>query len=171
MSIDPKKQSPVNYFMDWAEIKADDGLFYQPSNGIWSAFSWQEVKHISLSIAAFLQRKFLKTKNNNIVILGNNSAYWLMTDLACMMSHQVSVPIFTTMNRESVQYILTETEPSVLFLGESQNWEQIKDLIPPSVDIVTFPNVNIDRNSISWFELLSFHSVLLNSGLLTRCIQ
>ena len=56
-----------------------------------------------------------------------------------MASGNVAVPIFTTMNPESAQYVAQFAGIDMLILGAAGNWEKVRDSFPPDVPMVKLP--------------------------------
>ena len=55
---------------------------------------------------------------SQIAIMSKNCAWWLMADLAIMMSGHVGVPIYPTLTSEMTKYMLEHSEVKLLFVGK-----------------------------------------------------
>ena len=65
-----------------------------------------------------------------MALLSRNRAHWIMADMAVIHSGNVTVPLFTTHATATAEYILDFTETKVLFLGQTENWEGVKQCCP-----------------------------------------
>ncbi|KAL7528692.1 hypothetical protein ACHAXR_002574 [Thalassiosira sp. AJA248-18] len=78
---------------------------------------------------------------SQIAIMSKNCAWWLMADLAIMMTGHVSVPIYPTLTAETTQYILEHSEAKLLFVGKLDDhpWKEMKNGIPQGMKCISFP--------------------------------
>jgi len=78
---------------------------------------------------------------SQIAIMSKNSAWWLMADLAIMMTGHVGVPVYPTLTAETTKYTLEHSEAKLLFVGKLDKapWEQMKKGIPEDLSCISFP--------------------------------
>ncbi|KAL7507982.1 hypothetical protein ACHAXN_005089 [Cyclotella atomus] len=78
---------------------------------------------------------------SQIAIMSKNCAWWLMADLAVMMTGHVGVPIYPTLTKETTRYTLEHSEAKLLFVGklDKHPWEEMKKGIPEGMKCVSFP--------------------------------
>ena len=78
---------------------------------------------------------------SQIAIMSKNCAWWLMADLAIMMSGHVGVPIYPTLTAETTKYTLEHSEAKLLFVGklDEHPWQEMKKGIPEGMKCVSFP--------------------------------
>lgn len=62
-----------------------------------------------------------------------------MTDWAIWMAGHISVPLYPTLNADTVNYILNHAECDVLFVGKLDDWDMMKPGVPESVRCISFP--------------------------------
>ena len=94
----------------------------------WKGISWQEFgKRIELVTKALLD--FGIKVQQNIGIFGQNSTEWMITDLGIMGARAVSVPIYATSSVNEVDYIVSDAEISVLFVGDQEQYDKAATLI------------------------------------------
>jgi long-chain acyl-CoA synthetase len=96
-----------------------------------------------------------------MAILSSNRAHWVLADLAIQRSGNVTIPIFTTVLKDHVEYVLSFAEVKVLFVGEADNWEKVRGAIPDSVRIITLPGVEIEEPHQTWDDVLANSASLL----------
>jgi long-chain acyl-CoA synthetase len=65
-------------------------------------------------------------------------------------SGNVTVPLFTTHAQATAEYILEFTDTRVLFLGETENWESVKTVLPEGCLIITLPGADCDLPHTKW---------------------
>src|SRR5207253_2592491 len=90
--------------------------------------------------------------------LSKNSAHWIMADLAIWMAGHVSVPIYPSLNGETVRYILEHSEARLLFLGHLDDWAQMRTGIATHLPVITLPRApgsDLPPDCRRWDELLS----------------
>lgn len=78
---------------------------------------------------------------SQIAIMSKNCAWWLMADLAIMMTGHVSVPIYPTLTAETVKYTLEHSESQLLFVGklDTRLWNEMKNGVPGDMKCISFP--------------------------------
>ena len=78
---------------------------------------------------------------SQIAIMSKNCAWWLMADLAIMMTGHVGVPIYPTLTAETVKYTLEHSEAKLLFVGklDEKPWNEMKKGIPEEMKCISFP--------------------------------
>lgn len=117
-------------------------------------WTWQQAYEQISAAAAWLEKSYGSEKTN-IALLSRNRAHWFFADLAIIGSGNVTVPLFTTLNADNAKYILEFAEVSVLFLGETTNWDVIRSVLPSGVDIITLPGVDCDSPCRKWDDIVA----------------
>jgi long-chain acyl-CoA synthetase len=113
------------------------------------AESWQQIA----AIGAMLEDRF--GNGERMALLSRNRPHWFMADLAIIASGNVTVSMFTTLPASTAQYILDFTETSVMFVGETSNWDQVSGILPEGITLITLPGVEIEQPHLTWEELLA----------------
>ncbi len=137
----------------WAATRPDRPWLVDLHGGQQSPISWQEGKD-TIERAAKAVHKALGTAGSKAAILSKNRAHWLLADLAILRAGMNTVPVFTTMRRDTFRYVMDFSEVELLFLGESANWPEVKDHVPNHVRIVTLPGIDEREGHISWDDFL-----------------
>ncbi|WP_462319565.1 AMP-binding protein, partial [Marinilabilia sp.] len=68
-------------------------------------------------------------EKENVGILSQNRAEWLVADLGIMANRSVTVPIYATSSPDQIQYILEEAEIRILFVGTCEQKDAVKFLL------------------------------------------
>ena len=145
-------KTPLEMLYHWQDTKPNAVFLRQPVDGVVKEFTWQDTADQVKRVAAGLIALDLPAASN-IAIFSKNCAEWFIVDLAIMLAGHVSVPIYASAGKETIQYVLEHAKCSVIFIGKLDNTEEQVAAIPK--DIVKFslpyPNVLVDK---TWQELL-----------------
>ena len=106
------------------------------------------------AVAAWLEKRF-GASGSNIVLLSRNRAHWFLADMAIIGSGNVSIPMFTTLPPATAKYVIEFTDAKALILGETQNWDAVREVLPDSVEVITLPGVDIDDAHTTWSDIVS----------------
>ncbi len=117
-------------------------------------WTWQQGYEQISAVAAWLEQRYGSAKTN-IALLSRNRAHWFFADLAIIGSGNVTVPLFTTLNADNAKYILEFAEVSILFLGETANWDVIRPVLPEGIEIITLPGVDCDLPCRKWDDIVA----------------
>ena len=116
-------------------------------------YRWGETVAEIDRVASWLEAEF--GEGQRMALLSRNRAHWIMADMAVIHSGNVTVPLFTTHATATAEYILEFTETKVLFLGQTENWEGVKTVLPADCLLVTLPGVECELPHKTWAELVS----------------
>jgi len=146
----------------WEQEAAHDVYLTQPMNdGSIETYTWQQVLDEARRIASYLESKAYP-KGSHIALLSKNCAHWVMFDLAIWMSGHVSVPLYPTLNADTVAYILEHCEAKLLFVGKLDDWGTMGQGVPESLPVVAceLSPVNCHPKAVMWQTLLNDFSPL-----------
>ena len=121
--------STLEALAHWVKTTPDQIMFNQPLEGGVRQYSYKEADEEIRRIAAALQGLSLPD-GAKVAILSKNCAHWIMADLAIMMAGYVSVPIYPTLNAETINLVLEHSESSAIFVGKLDDYESQKAGIP-----------------------------------------
>lgn len=161
----------VNCLQHWEQTKPDAVYLTQPyADGRVVDYTWREVAEQARRGAAYL-RSLNFPQGSNIGILGKNSAHWIIADLAIWLAGHVSVPLYSTLNAETAQYILKDSEAKLLILGKmdgtTDTWNDVKDHLPPDLPIVSLP-MSPRQDVTQWLDLMKQHAPLQDQEIVQR---
>jgi len=123
----------------WERTAPDRVAMTQPmGGGVVRDFTWREVLDQSRRMAAYLQSLGLQ-RGDRIAIFSKNSAYWVMSDFAILLTGGVSVPLYPTLAPGTIHQILEHSESKLLFVGKLDGWEHMKPGVPPGLPCVSHP--------------------------------
>jgi long-chain acyl-CoA synthetase len=113
-------------------------------DGRWKKYSVQEYIDCCNWVSYALISLGIK-KGDKIAIISNNRPEWNFTDFGVSQIGAVSVPIYPTISSEEYAYILSHSEPKLVFISDKNLYEKIKPVVdqtPGISDIYTFDNVS-----------------------------
>lgn len=130
-----------------------EAVKYQ-TGGKWCSLGWQQLNQQSDALGAALLN--LDTaEQDRIGIFAGNSLNWLMTDIACIKTRAVLVPIYGTSTLEQARYIVNDAQVKVLFVGERSQYDIALDLVGecPSLTTVVLMDSGIQKKESTLTQL------------------
>jgi long-chain acyl-CoA synthetase len=94
-------------------------------NGKWVTYSTQAYSDFSTSLA----HGFLKLGINpgdKAGIISNNRPEWNFTDMACLMTGVINVPIYPTISDQDLEFIISDAEISYFFVSGKDLYQKVK---------------------------------------------
>ncbi len=150
--------SPLDGLYEWERKQPDAVYLTQPFGSEVTDYTWVQVGSQVRRMAAYLTSLQLRPASQ-IALLSKNCAHWIMADLAIWMAGHVSVPIYPSLNAETVRYILTHSEAQLLFLGRLDDWAQVRAGVPQVLPIIALPGMlceSLPNSCQSWDDLVAF---------------
>ena len=152
--------SPLTAFKHWEKTIATRPFLRQYINNNILEYTFKESGDEIRRIANALLSLKLPEKSK-IALLSKNCAHWVMSDIAIMMAGHVSVPIYPTLQADTIQHILEHSESKAIIIGKLDNFESqrkgILDIHKISIELYGI------REGITWETLLTKHKPLQNS--------
>ena len=142
-----------DYLEQWASEAPDAIWLRDRQDDDVTAWSWARARAEIDALAAWLEERF--GTGVKMAILSRNRAHWFLADFAIIASGNVAVPIFTTIPASAARYVLEFSGAKVLFLGEAQNGDAVRGVLPAGTEIVCLPGAEIDAPHLRWDELLA----------------
>jgi long-subunit acyl-CoA synthetase (AMP-forming) len=129
----------LDYVLDHEENMRDRVYMTQPvGNNQVVDYTWGQVADESRRVAAYLKGRGYPP-GARIAILSKNCAHFIMAEVAIWMAGYTTVAIFPTETAETINYVLTHSEASLLFVGKLDTWEHQKAGVPAGMPCVAFP--------------------------------
>ena len=72
------------------------------------------------------------SENDKVAIYSDNSAEWIVFDLAILSLGAVTVPIYSTNNKEQATYILNESECKIILVGNQEQYDASYEILENS---------------------------------------
>lgn len=93
--------------------------------------TWRAALDEAKRIAAHLVSRGYP-RGSTIAILGQNSAHFILMDLAIWMAGHVSVPLYATMLPETIRYVLDHSRARAIFIGKLPAFDPA--ILPAGID-------------------------------------
>ena len=137
--MDTTNKLPLDMVYHWEKAKANSVYMTQPiGDGKTVDYTWGRAVDEARRMASYLKSLNLPEKSR-IGLISKNCAHWIMTDWAIWMAGHISVPLYPTLNADTVNYILNHAECEVVFVGKLDDWDMMKPGVPESVRCISFP--------------------------------
>ena len=101
-------------------------------------YTWGQTVDQARRMAAYLQSQGFP-RGSRIAILSKNCAHFIMAEVAIWMAGYTTVAIFPTETAETINYVLTHSEASLLFVGKLDTWPHQQPGVPKGLPCVAFP--------------------------------
>lgn len=97
----------------------------------WETISWLQLRTLVFKTANALKKSEI-SEGDKVAIYADNSAEWIIFDLAILSLGAVSVPIYSTNNKEQTQYILENSEAKIVMVGNQQQYDNCLEILQNS---------------------------------------
>lgn len=97
----------------------------------WKDLSWKDFRRMVFKTANTLKGIGIK-ENDKVAIYSDNSAEWMVFDLAILSIGAITVPIYSTNNLEQAEYIINDAEAKAILVGNQEQYDAIYSLMPHS---------------------------------------
>ena len=128
--------------LQWEREIPNHAFIVQPMGGAYDnvkEYTWAQVMDEARRMAAWIQGQGWEP-GSMIALCSKNCAWWVIADLAIWMSGHVTVPIYPTLDEDTVRYILEHSEAKMLFVGKLDPiWDVMKPGVPEGLLQVAFP--------------------------------
>ena len=147
------QETLIDYLDLWARECPDDTWLRDRHGDDIRDWSWAEVREQVHALATWQEQHF-GGHGAKVGIVSRNCAHWFMADLGSIAAGNVVIPMFTTLPGETAKYVMDFTDMQLLFVGETENWEQVSAVLPEGITLVTLPGAQIDQPHLSWDEIV-----------------
>jgi long-chain acyl-CoA synthetase len=141
----------------WEKTTPSKIMFKQPIDGSVKEWTYQEGIAEARRMAAALQKMGLEP-GSKVAILSKNCAHWIMADLAIMMAGHISIPIYPTLNYDTIQLVLEHSESAAIFVGKLDTWGAQKKGVK-NIKIIGVEAYGVEEE-YSWEDLVASNEPL-----------
>ena len=114
--------APLQAFAYWEKNTPNQLMFNQPFMQGPVKMSYHEAGvEIRKMAQALINLDYIP--KSKIAILSKNCSHWIMADLAIQMAGHISVPIYPTINADSIAQIMTHSGSKAVIIGKLDNYE------------------------------------------------
>ena len=128
--------------------------FFSKEKGEYVGYSYQSVFNRSCQLSSFLQQKGIQL-GDKVSLWSNNCLEWVIADMGILMSGAVVVPLYSTINQSSAEYIIDHSESKVLIIESLSIINSIEDIKKacPKIEHIIVLSKSSDGESISFAEI------------------
>jgi long-chain acyl-CoA synthetase len=148
---------PLAQFSSMVKQRPNENYLHQPIDRKLKLFTWAEVDHQARTVAQKLLDMGL-SKGDRIGLISKNCAEWIITDLAIMMAGMISVPVYHTANRETIQYIINNSACKVVFIGKLDAVEEVEAGVTENIPRIIFPYPSLEGH-YHWQDIIAGKSL------------
>lgn len=116
----------------------------------WKELGWYQLKRLVFKTANALKASGVK-ENDKVSIYADNSAEWIIFDLAIMALGAVTVPVYSTNGEDQVEYIIKDSGAEIIFAGNQEQYNVCLNLLnkglPIKQIIITKKYIKLKENS------------------------
>lgn len=94
----------------------------------WKELSWKKFGEIVFKTANALKDAGIE-ENDKVAIYSDNSAEWMIFDLAAMAVGAVTVPIYSTNNAEQTEYIINDSQAKIILVGDQAQYDACLEIL------------------------------------------
>jgi len=124
-------------FLDRVEKHPNKPYLHQPRHRQITVHTWQDVNAQARAIASALSSEY--ERGDRIAIMSKNCAEWIILDLAIMMAGMISVPIYHTASKQTIEYVLKHSEAKALFVGKLDGRGEIEAVDKSALTTIAMP--------------------------------
>lgn len=121
----------------------------------WKSIHWSDFRRMVFKTANALEKSGIG-KGDKVAIYSDNSAEWIVFDLAILSLGAITVPIYSTSNLEQAEYIINEAECKLILVGNQDQYDASYKILEQNSFlkeiIVTKKAVWIKKDRTQYFE-------------------
>ncbi len=146
----------TEYLNQWNEQCPDKLWLRERTGDDIRDWSWGEA-FTEINALAVWEESHFEGTGHCIGLLARNRPHWYFADLGSIAAGNVVVPMFTTLAGEVADYVMSFTEMKLLFVGETENWEQVRQVLPEGIQLVCLPGVELEEEHLRWEDIVGPH--------------
>ena len=94
-------------------------------------------------------------KGEKIGIISNPSPFWVMSNLAIILSGGITVPIFRRISPENLNFEINDSELNIIFIGDENEYEPAKKYGERINKIITIGFIKNEPDAINFDEVIN----------------
>jgi long-chain acyl-CoA synthetase len=104
-----------------------DDIFLQSLKNLKNKYSWEDtylnIIKLSKEISKYIN------KGDRCLLISENRPEWMISDLSIILSGGITVPAYTTYAERDYEYIIDDSEPSLIFVSDYIQYKKIENII------------------------------------------
>ncbi|MFY1047605.1 AMP-dependent synthetase/ligase [Chryseobacterium sp. GP-SGM7] len=101
---------------------------FKKKDGVWKELSWQKFSEVILKTASALKDSGIEV-NDKVAVYADNSAEWMIFDLAVLSIGAITVPIYSTNNSEQAEFILKDSGAKSVLVGSQAQYDSCLEIL------------------------------------------
>lgn len=143
---------PLAQFVKSLKAHPDKPYLHQPIDRELHINTWAQVDDKARRIANGLLQMGI-VKGDRVGIISKNCAEWFICDLAIMMAGLISVPIYPTANRKTIDYVIQQSDCKAVFVGKLDDFIEADAGLTEQIPRITLPYPTLE-GQYTWDQLL-----------------
>ncbi len=144
----------TDYLNQWNNQHPDQVWLKERTGDVATDWTWYQA-HTEINAMACWFESHFETSGQCIGLLSRNRPHWYFADLGACAAGHVVVPMFTTAPGETADYVMSFTDMKVLFVGETENWDQVRPVLPEGILLIALPGVALAEEHLRWEDLVA----------------
>jgi long-chain acyl-CoA synthetase len=146
-----KTEKLYQFLEGYVQKHSGKNIFYAKEAGSWVPHTCNDIYNKSIQVAATLLRNNLATgyvadieAKSKIAIISNNRPEWIVLDHAVQQCGAVLVPIYPTISKNELEYILNDAQVTSIFVSDKKLYNiaaEVKEKLSSIKNIYTFNEV------------------------------
>ncbi|MFZ4592371.1 MAG: AMP-binding protein, partial [Ignavibacteria bacterium] len=144
-----------------------EDILFTKKNDVYEGMNRFEIVNYSMCIKNYLEGLGLR-KNSNLAIISENRVEWVITDLACIFSENITVPIYPSLSSESIKYILNDCKAEIVFVSTGLQLDKILLIKKDCPDLKYIISFNSVERANEKEHIISFQNIFCEKKSLTK---
>jgi long-chain acyl-CoA synthetase len=133
-------------------------ILFTKKNDAYEGINRFEIVNYALCIKKYLESLNLK-ENSNLAIISENRVEWVITDLACILSRNRTVPIYPSLSADSIKYILIDCKADIVFVSTGLQLDKILSIRKDCPDLKYIISFNSVERANEKEHIISFQNI------------
>ncbi len=121
-----KYNNLLELFFEQYEKQPKDKIFLSDLKDKNKIFSWHDVKSKVLKLSNEISK--IIQNGDRCLLISENRPEWMISDLSIMLAGGITVPAYTTYLSRDYEYIISDCNPSVVFVSNDEQFSKIKTI-------------------------------------------
>ena len=130
-----------------------DAVVAGKENGKWRKYNAKEFRETTTNIAYGLLELGID-KGDIVSVISANRSEWLLVDMGIGKIGAINAPIYPNITKEDYDYIINDCNSQVLFVGDKEIYDKIKDLPKTNPNIKAIYSFDDVEGVDSWTKLV-----------------
>ena len=130
-----------------------DAVVAGKENGKWRKYNAKEFRETTTNIAYGLLDLGID-RGDIVSVISANRSEWLLVDMGIAKIGAINAPIYPNITTEDYEYILNDSKSQVIFVGDEEIYDKIKDLPKTNSNIKAIYSFDEIDGVDSWTKLV-----------------